>query len=176
MNLNSTTESSTIITKIVTTKDGDGSNVRASVKNRNRNINSLSDGTSVEVIDNGKDGWLHIRTQDGIEGYIKSDYLIDSNINTNNSSELSSVHTVQPGDTMWNIAERELGDGSRQQEIANYNNIKNPSLIQPGQEIKIPPQETTQTSGKNPSQINREDNAIYNQSSTQSNVYSASVG
>ncbi|MEU8896293.1 LysM peptidoglycan-binding domain-containing protein [Nocardia sp. NPDC048505] len=48
------------------------------------------------------------------------------------------TYTVEPGDTMWAIAERFLGDGNRYQEIANASGIDNPDSIQPGQELKIP--------------------------------------
>lgn len=46
--------------------------------------------------------------------------------------------TVNPGDTLWAIAERELGDGNRYQEIANINGIPNPDMIQPGQVLNLP--------------------------------------
>jgi len=48
------------------------------------------------------------------------------------------THTVVSGDTLWHIAKRYLGDGSRYPEIAKLNNIKNPNLIYPGQVFKIP--------------------------------------
>lgn len=47
------------------------------------------------------------------------------------------VHTVVKGDTLWAIARRYLGDGSRYGEIARYNGIANPNLIYPGQEVTI---------------------------------------
>ncbi|MEV6277820.1 LysM peptidoglycan-binding domain-containing protein [Nocardia sp. NPDC051832] len=47
-------------------------------------------------------------------------------------------YTVEPGDTMWAIAERFLGDGNRFQEIADASGVANPDSIQPGQELKIP--------------------------------------
>jgi nucleoid-associated protein YgaU len=47
---------------------------------------------------------------------------------------------VEEGDTLWGIAERELGNGSRYNEIfaANREVIENPDLIYPGQKIRIP--------------------------------------
>ena len=45
---------------------------------------------------------------------------------------------VEPGDTLWAIAERELGDGNRYQEIANLSGIDNPDLINPGQVLTLP--------------------------------------
>jgi len=51
------------------------------------------------------------------------------------------TYTVKPGDTLWAIAKRILGDGSRWQEIYNANVSvigKNPNLIYPGQVLRIP--------------------------------------
>ena len=51
--------------------------------------------------------------------------------------------TVAPGDSLWKIAERELGDGSRWKEIAKANGIKDPRRLQPGQNLTIPGKEDT---------------------------------
>lgn len=51
------------------------------------------------------------------------------------------TYTVKRGDTLWAIAKRTLGSGSRWKEIynANINLIgKNPDLIYPGQVLRIP--------------------------------------
>jgi len=48
-------------------------------------------------------------------------------------------YTIRPGDTLWAIAQRELGNGSRHPEIARLNSIANPNLIFPGVTIKLPP-------------------------------------
>lgn len=53
----------------------------------------------------------------------------NSNINTQNIT-----YTVQRGDTLWSIANRY---GTSIQEIVNLNNITNPNLIYPGQQIRI---------------------------------------
>lgn len=47
-------------------------------------------------------------------------------------------HTVKSGDTLWAIAKKELNDGSKFNEIAKLNNIKNPNKIEPGQVLKLP--------------------------------------
>lgn len=41
-------------------------------------------------------------------------------------------YTVQPGDSLFGIAQRLLGDGARYRELAATNNIARPSLIRPG--------------------------------------------
>jgi LysM repeat protein len=48
------------------------------------------------------------------------------------------THTVSEGDTLWAIAKRYLGDGSRYPEIAELNNVENPDVIYPGQVFTIP--------------------------------------
>ncbi|MBN1037891.1 LysM peptidoglycan-binding domain-containing protein [Clostridium botulinum] len=47
-------------------------------------------------------------------------------------------HKVVKGESLWHIAKKYLGDGSRYKEIAELNNISNPGLIYPGQVINIP--------------------------------------
>lgn len=53
---------------------------------------------------------------------------------------LAAGYTVERGDSLWSIAEDQLGSGSRWKEIyqANIDRIKNPGLIYVGQELEIP--------------------------------------
>jgi nucleoid-associated protein YgaU len=48
--------------------------------------------------------------------------------------------TVQPGFTLWGIAQKELGDGVLYVQVfeANREKIKNPDLIYPGQVFSMP--------------------------------------
>jgi hypothetical protein len=48
------------------------------------------------------------------------------------------TYTVVSGDTLWAIAERFYGDGSRYQAIADASGVSNPDLIYPGQVLTIP--------------------------------------
>jgi LysM repeat protein len=48
------------------------------------------------------------------------------------------TYTVVSGDTLWAIAERFYGDGSKYQRIADASGISNPDLIHPGQVLTIP--------------------------------------
>ena len=50
------------------------------------------------------------------------------------------VYTVQKGDSLSKIAKHEYGDANKWRKIfeANRDTIKDPDLIYPGQELKIP--------------------------------------
>ena len=49
-------------------------------------------------------------------------------------------YTVQSGDSLWKIASRHYGDGNKWNALfeANKEVIKNPDLIYPGQQIRVP--------------------------------------
>ena len=52
-----------------------------------------------------------------------------------------NTYEVQPGDSMWAIAEAHLGDGNRWMEIYKLNKAligKQPELIHPGYVLKLP--------------------------------------
>ena len=49
-----------------------------------------------------------------------------------------TYYTVVSGDTLWAIAERFYGDGSKYPKIAEANNIENPDLIYPDKVLYIP--------------------------------------
>jgi nucleoid-associated protein YgaU len=48
------------------------------------------------------------------------------------------TYTVVSGDTLWAIAERFYGDGTKYQVIADASGVLNPDLIHPGQVLTIP--------------------------------------
>lgn len=50
---------------------------------------------------------------------------------------MATTHTVVKGDTLWGIASKYLGAGSKYKQLAAWNNIKNPDLIFIGQVIKL---------------------------------------
>lgn len=50
----------------------------------------------------------------------------------------TGTYTVKSGDTLWAIAVRLLGSGSRYPEIAKLNGISNPNLIRVGTVLKVP--------------------------------------
>lgn len=56
------------------------------------------------------------------------------------SAPKAANYTVKSGDCLWNIAKKQLGDGSRWKEIyeLNKDKIKNPNLIYPNQTLTMP--------------------------------------
>lgn len=48
------------------------------------------------------------------------------------------TYTVVSGDTLWAIAERFYGDGSKYRVIADASGVPNPDLIYPGQVLTVP--------------------------------------
>ncbi len=59
---------------------------------------------------------------------------------TSPPEEKTVFYTVQKGDSLWKIAKTLLGDGNKWPKIfeANKEVIKNPDLIYPGQQLRIP--------------------------------------
>lgn len=53
----------------------------------------------------------------------------------------TTEHKVRKGDTLWDMAEKYLGDGNKWKEIAKLNKIKNGFDMKVGQNIKIPPKD-----------------------------------
>ena len=53
------------------------------------------------------------------------------------AKEPAATYTVKQGDCLWNIAKRELGDGTKYKEIAKKNGISDPNRIYPGQVLRL---------------------------------------
>lgn len=51
--------------------------------------------------------------------------------------ETPKTYTVKKGDSLWAIAQRTYGDGTKYKEIAKKNGIYNPNLIYPGQVLQL---------------------------------------
>lgn len=65
---------------------------------------------------------------------------VDEEMTVTDPAEQAHFHTVAPGDTLWAVAEKVYGDGSRYTEIfeANKPMLSNPDLIFPGQVLRCP--------------------------------------
>jgi len=48
------------------------------------------------------------------------------------------VYTVRAGDSWWKIAQQQLGNGARSEELAAYNGKTTKSVIHPGDKLKLP--------------------------------------
>ena len=75
----------------------------------------------------------------------KCPYNINNGLGWVRAEDLSPInassgryYTVVKGDTLWGIAQRFYGNGSRYPEIAKANNISNPNIINVGQKLLIP--------------------------------------
>lgn len=73
--------------------------------------------------------YTEIMKAKGLNGFSKS----------NDSQQLPNyfVYTVKKGDTLWVLAQRYLGNGSKYKEIKSWNAL-NSDTIYPGQSLKIP--------------------------------------
>lgn len=80
--------------------------------------------------------WLEVKPQ-----FVKTTKQISREV----QQEASIKYVVQKGDTLWAIASKYLGSGSKYPQIASENNIANPNLIYPGQVFNITTGGTTTT-------------------------------
>jgi hypothetical protein len=50
----------------------------------------------------------------------------------------TKVYRVRSGDTLWSIAQHQLGDGNRWHEIARLNHLRDPNHLRIGQKLRLP--------------------------------------
>lgn len=72
-----------------------------------------------------------------VEGISK----VEENIETAEKTPEGTYHTVERGDTLWAIAKKNYGDGTKHTIIfeANRPMLSDPDKIYPGQVLRIPP-------------------------------------
>ena len=75
---------------------------------------------------------IHTDSTSTVYGWVDS-----STISGGSSSTAERVYTVQAGDSLWAIAQRELGNGNRWQEISKLNGLTS-TTIRVGQKLKLP--------------------------------------
>lgn len=105
---------------------------------------TIEDYTITEDAKDGNDFTVSIKLKQ-YEQYGTKSYKIDSKKTkkkskkrrTSKNTSKTQYYTVKKGDTLWAIAKKYLGDGSKCWNLAKLNRIKNPNLIYPGQKIKI---------------------------------------
>jgi len=81
--------------------------------------------------------WDKIKEADANYGDMSADITVDES----QGQPATQTYTVQPGDSLWRIAQHHLGDGNRYMEIfyANRDKMQTPqSVIHPGDELNIP--------------------------------------
>jgi hypothetical protein len=54
-----------------------------------------------------------------------------------NAPVAGNVYVIQQGDTLFDIAQQQCGDGSLYRALAALNNIADPDVIQPGSSLTI---------------------------------------
>ena len=81
-----------------------------------------------------------------LAGNVKSVESVDDQLTVNAPEPAAAAapepvfYTVQPGDSLWKIASQHYGDGNKWNALfeANREVIKDPDLIYPGQQIRVP--------------------------------------
>ena len=74
----------------------------------------------------------------------KADEDADSNSDdsasdsSNASTGAGKEYTIKDGDTLWTIAQSQLGNGADYQKILDANGMKESDALKPGNKIKIP--------------------------------------
>jgi LysM repeat protein len=58
--------------------------------------------------------------------------------NTSTSTGAGKEYTIKEGDTMWTIAQSQMGNGADYQKILDANGMKESDPLKPGNKIKIP--------------------------------------
>lgn len=77
--------------------------------------------------------WDALKKHAGWENEVSADIRADR-------TDIHGIHVVNPGESLSKIAKVHLDDANRYMEIfnANKDKLKNPDLINPGQELVIP--------------------------------------
>lgn len=88
--------------------------------------------------------WLVIKPT-----FVKTTKQVTKQVKKTISKENVVNYVVKRGDTLWAIATRYLGAGTKYPQIAQENNIPNPDLIYPGQVFKITIGKKTETITEN---------------------------
>lgn len=81
--------------------------------------------------------WDQIKAADSSYGDLSADITVDES----QGQGSTKTYTVKPGDSLWKIAQHELGDGNRYMEIfyANRDKMNEPtSVIHPGDQLNVP--------------------------------------
>lgn len=75
---------------------------------------------------------IHTDSTSNVYGWVDA-----GDVSAKTSTPTYETYTVQPGDSLWAIAQKKLGNGSRWQEISTLNGLTS-TTIKVGQKLKIP--------------------------------------
>lgn len=104
---------------------------------------NLDGGGSTRMLYNGKvvNSPTENRSVDNVIAvYLKTTTNQPPVITPTPDSGSDRVYTVKYGDSLWQIAQENMGNGMRYTTLAAHNGIKTNSVITPGQNLKIPAQ------------------------------------
>lgn len=118
---------------------------------------TLEEYSFVEDAKDGSDFTVSIKLKQHAEYGTKTKSFVQGkgvkyNKGSNNRTESKDTsktqyYVVKKGDTMWAIAKKFLGDGSKCWNLAKLNGLKNPNLIYVGQKLKIQDVKSSTASG-----------------------------
>ncbi len=114
------------LVKIIGTKYYGGASIPAWVKEKNWYVYSVSGDRVV----------IH-KSEDGKNAIMSPVKISDLALVSASAAETYRVHTVVKGDTLWDIAVKYLGSGSRYTAIVKLNGLTS-TTIYSGQKLKIP--------------------------------------
>lgn len=80
-------------------------------------------------------------TNHGVYSLSLNKWMIYGKATASTANTAYNIHTVKHGDTLWAIAAKYLGKGSRYPEIVKLNNLKT-NVLYTGQVLKIPKKQT----------------------------------
>ena len=75
---------------------------------------------------------------DNAEGEDGEDGDSDNDTSSSASTGAGKEYTIKDGDTLWTIAQSQLGNGADYQKILDANGMKESDPLKPGSKIKIP--------------------------------------
>lgn len=78
------------------------------------------------------------KTEDNEKTQEADETKTETSTATSTSSSGTKQYTVKEGDTMWTIAQSQLGNGAEYQKILDANGLKENDVLKPGTVIKIP--------------------------------------
>jgi membrane-bound lytic murein transglycosylase D len=105
------------------------------VKWNNLNSYNIIIGQKLKITDTG---WASIARNESVKTTVKTGTTASKTAQKKPVSKQKYIwHTIQPGDNLWDIAEKY--DGATVAEIKKLNRITNSQRLRPGQKIKVMP-------------------------------------